>query len=64
MGSLNFGKNLAAAGKLSFSWDDPTVHGVTVPDDAAIFALRFDVIGSSGSVAKPVLIWWHAPSHV
>ena len=56
LGSANFGKNLATVGKLSFSWDDPTVQGVTVADGTAIFALHFDVIGSPGSVSPVAFV--------
>jgi hypothetical protein len=51
LASGNFGKTLAPEGKLSFSWDDPNVRGVTAPDGSMIFAVRFDVIGSPGSVS-------------
>jgi hypothetical protein len=51
MASGNFGKTLTSEGKLSFSWDDPNVRGVTAPDGSVMFAVRFDVIGSPGSVS-------------
>ncbi len=51
LGSGNFGKTLAPEGKLSFSWDDPNVQGVTVPNGSVMFAVRFDVIGSPGSLS-------------
>jgi hypothetical protein len=56
LASGNFGKVLAPNGTLTFSWDDPTVQGVTVADDTAIFALRFDVIGSPGSASPVALV--------
>ncbi|MBI4325792.1 MAG: tandem-95 repeat protein, partial [Chloroflexi bacterium] len=45
----NFNANNAAAGKLSFSWDDPDRAGVTRPDGAVIFALQFVAIGADGT---------------
>ena len=47
----NFGKALTSEGKLSFSWDDPNVRGVTIADGSVMFAVRFDVIGASGSIS-------------
>ena len=46
--SSNFGLTQAAAGRISFSWDDPTFVGVTVSDSSQLFALRFDVVGDPG----------------
>ncbi len=46
-----FRQTLTSDGKLSFSWDDPNVRGVTAPDGSVMFAVRFEVIGSLGSVS-------------
>jgi hypothetical protein len=51
LASGSFGKTLTPEGRLSFSWDDPNVRGVTAPDGSVIFAVRFEVTGSPGSVS-------------
>jgi hypothetical protein len=56
LGAANFGTNATATGKLAFSWDDPNAQGVTLPDGSAIFAVRFDVTGSAGSVSPVALM--------
>ena len=38
----NFGVGQVASGLLTFSWDDPTFVGVTVPDSTILFAVRFN----------------------
>lgn len=50
MSVANFGLGQVASGKLTFSWDDPTFIGVSVPDSTVIFAIRYDVVGGPGSV--------------
>lgn len=50
MSTANFGLGQSANGKLTFSWDDPTFFGVTVPDSTVIFAIRYDVVGGPGSM--------------
>jgi len=47
----NIGSNNAASGDLTFSWLDPNVTGVTVPNNTVIYQVCFDVIGTSGQVS-------------
>ncbi|MDA3909787.1 MAG: cohesin domain-containing protein, partial [Bacteroidales bacterium] len=47
----NFGTTNADAGSLSFSWNDPTLLGVTLPQDSAIFVLQFTLIGNIGDIS-------------
>lgn len=47
--NTNFGTNFAPGGQLTFSWDDPSLQGVTLPDSAIIFALRFTAVGAAGT---------------
>ncbi len=49
MAAANFGANNTAAGRLTFSWDDPNATGVTVVDGAVIFSVEFDAVGAAGS---------------
>ena len=51
----NFGTTTAAAGKVSFSWFDPTLAGVTLADGTILFAVNFNVIGTGGQFS-PVLL--------
>jgi len=44
----NFGKRLCASGKLTFSWHDPALQGVSLDDGAVLFQLHFRVIGEEG----------------
>lgn len=44
----NFGTSQASAGKLSFSWNDPTLIGVTLADSAPLFTLEFEPYGPAG----------------
>ncbi len=37
----NFGFDMTQEGFLFFSWDDPTIKGVTLPDASGLFTLRF-----------------------
>ena len=53
MTAANFGTGQVGAGRLSFSWNDPTLVGVTVPDSAMLFTVRFNLVGAAGS-ATPV----------
>ncbi|GAB3202366.1 hypothetical protein GCM10027293_27990 [Pontibacter aydingkolensis] len=48
MGSSNFGTAQASNGKVIFSWDDATLAGKTLADNAVIFAIRFKVVGTYG----------------
>ncbi len=47
----NIGTNNAANGDLTFSWLDPNVSGVTVPDNTVIYQICFDVVGTNGQVS-------------
>ncbi|MBK9451982.1 MAG: PKD domain-containing protein [Bacteroidetes bacterium] len=49
MSLSNFGTTQVGTGKLTFSWNDPTLIGVTVPDSAIIFTIRFNIVGTPGS---------------
>jgi hypothetical protein len=52
----NFGTAFVSNGMLSFSWDDPEARGTARPDGAAIFALRFELIGPAGSSSTVTLV--------
>ena len=47
----NFGTTNADTGNLSFSWNDPTLSGVNLPQDSAIFVLQFTLIGNIGDIS-------------
>ncbi len=47
--AANFGTTQAGSGKLAFSWSDPGLQAQTLADDAAFFAIRFNLIGSTGT---------------
>jgi gliding motility-associated-like protein len=49
----SLGTNAAEAsnGILRFSWDDPQLAGVTIPDETVVYQLCFDVIGGGGQAA-------------
>ncbi len=49
MSLSNFGTTQVGSGRLTFSWNDPTLIGVTVPDSAIIFTIRFNIVGTPGS---------------
>lgn len=44
----SFGTTGASAGNLSFSWDDPSTFGVSVPNGTTLFEICFNVIGTNG----------------
>ncbi len=46
-----FGVNNAGNGVITFSWLDPDVVGVTVPDSTLIYSVCFNVIGSLGETS-------------
>ncbi len=52
MGANNFGTTQIALGKLTFSWNDPTLMGVSIADSAALFALRMHLSGVPGSACS------------
>lgn len=41
--SSNFGVTQTAGGKLFFSWDDPAIRGVSLPDASDLFMMRFTI---------------------
>ena len=45
----NFGLNYIDKGAYGFSWYDPSVKGITLPDQSPIYTICFKAIGSSGS---------------
>ena len=51
LGPSNFGTLLVSDGKLTVSWTDPNVNGVTLIDGDTLFELCFNVIGTSGMVS-------------
>ena len=48
MNSGSFGQSF---NKITFSWFDNTLNGVSLTDSSTIFAIRFNVIGTSGQVS-------------
>lgn len=51
MSNGNFGARGAEKGKLTFSWYDPNVRGITLQPGTSLYQVCFDVIGDSGSKA-------------
>lgn len=49
MSGSNFGTSQTALGKLSFSWNDPSLIGQSLPDSAALFELEFQLLGAPGT---------------
>ena len=49
MSANSFGAQDAANGKLTFSWFDFNVRGITVADGTALYQVCFDAIGESGT---------------
>ena len=49
MNLSNFGTSQAGSGIITFSWFDQSLAGQSVADSSIIFALRFNLIGNSGS---------------
>lgn len=47
-GPANFNLSNSADGKVLFSWDDATLSGQSLPDDATLFTVRFKVVGTYG----------------
>jgi hypothetical protein len=43
-----FGITQVSSGKLTFSWMEPGLSGLTLPDSGTIFSIKFNVIGSAG----------------
>ena len=49
--SSQFGTNNTDNGVITFSWLDPNVVGVTMPDSTAIYSVCFNVIGTLGETS-------------
>lgn len=49
MNAGSFGTTLTTTGKLTYSWDDAMLQGVTLPDSSILFAVDFDLVGQMGS---------------
>lgn len=47
LSQTNFGTGLASGGQLFFSWDDPLLLGVSLPDSVELFVARFTVLTRS-----------------
>lgn len=43
-----FDVSQAASGFITFSWDDTTLAGITLPNGSTIFSIRFNLTGSAG----------------
>jgi len=48
MTNASFGTANTGSGKLTYSWNDATLGGVTLPDSTIIFTVHFNVTGSAG----------------
>ena len=49
LSSNSFGTSLIASGKLTFSWNDNTLQGITVADSTVLFLLAFSLDGNPGT---------------
>ncbi|MFN8395564.1 MAG: cohesin domain-containing protein [Bacteroidia bacterium] len=49
MSASNFGTSQTALGKLTFSWNDPSLIGVALADSSAIFEVEFQLVGAPGT---------------
>jgi hypothetical protein len=49
MNSANFGTTQTGNGTLAFSWSDASLTPRTLADDAALFAIRFNLTGANGT---------------
>ncbi|MDD2634614.1 MAG: hypothetical protein PHW82_03855, partial [Bacteroidales bacterium] len=54
MGAGNFGLTQTASGIISFSWNDPTLLGESMPNDGILFTIQFLIVGNIGD-ESPVL---------
>jgi gliding motility-associated-like protein len=50
--SAQFGLSQTGMGKLFFSWNDPTLQGVSLPDSSTLYTLRFSVRVTSPTTTK------------
>ena len=49
MSNANFGMTIVSGGVLTFSWNDPTLMGVTRGDSTATFGMSFHLTGNPGA---------------
>ncbi len=47
--AANFGLNITATGKLSFSWTTASLFGTTIPQGALLFRVYYSVVGSGNT---------------
>ncbi len=52
LSSSNFGTSKTSSGKLTFSWFESDLVGVTLSDNSVIFAIRFTLIGAAGTTSN------------
>ena len=48
----NFGLTQTDQGKMGFSWYDPAVKGLDLPDDKVLYQICFDVVGNTGAESQ------------
>jgi hypothetical protein len=51
MNGSSFGTSGTGTGKLTFSWYDGTLAGVTLADSTVLFSITFNIIGTNGQVS-------------
>ncbi len=51
MNASGFGTSQTSNGKLTFSWFDASLVGVSLPDTAIIFSVKYNVIGTLGQLS-------------
>lgn len=56
LNASNFGTSQTASGKLTFSWFDASLSGITLPDTAVIFSVKYNAIGSLGQVSPLLFV--------
>jgi hypothetical protein len=52
MSAGNFGTTQTSSGKLTFSWFDNTLAGISVSDSSTIFSITFTITGSAAQVSN------------
>ncbi|OFY82949.1 MAG: hypothetical protein A3F72_03320 [Bacteroidetes bacterium RIFCSPLOWO2_12_FULL_35_15] len=62
MDPSNFGTSQVNSGKLMFSWSDATLVGQTLADSSVVFAIRYNIVGSPGTITP--LDFINAPTPV
>jgi hypothetical protein len=56
----NFGTGQTASGRLTFSWNDASLNGVTLSDGSAVFGIRFRILAPGGT--SSVLSFGNTPT--